>query len=135
MFTPLAIVLIPPVMAAGDAGAEMSQVSFQTAMLLVIVVVLAFLGKKLADLGRTVRELEERLAASAPRATPASVVPPHAPVGGDDVDTETAVVIAATVAALWGPSARIVSVGEPRGGVRLWALEGRRQIFASHKIR
>ncbi|MBE2214323.1 MAG: hypothetical protein IAE82_10670 [Opitutaceae bacterium] len=137
----VAIALVSPVLAAaGGVAAETPQVSFQTAMLLVVVVVLAFLGKKLADLGRAVRDLEERLAArtpagvSEPGANPVQPVA-HAPGEPVDVDTETAVVISATVAALWGPTARIVSVGEPKGGVRLWALEGRRQIFASHKIR
>jgi hypothetical protein len=130
--------LIHPVIAAIEAGGTAEpQVSLGTAMLCVFLVVLGFMGKKLADLGRSVRALEEKLAASPRVGSGPHGAPSHGaghPVDSD-VDTETAVVIAATVAALWGPSARIVSVGEPRGGMKMWAIEGRRQIFASHKIR
>lgn len=136
MIPHLAILLVHPVIAAIEgADAEASQVSFQTAMLLVVVVVLGFMGKKLADLGRTVRDLEDRLAGGTAPSAPASHGAVVSQDASADVDTEAAVVIAATVAALWGPSARIISMGEPRAGVRMWAIEGRRQIFASHKIR
>ncbi len=130
--------LFHPMIAAIEAGGTAEpQVSLGTAMLCVFLVVLVFMGKKLADLGRAVRALEDKLAASPVIGTgrPGASSPVAGRPVDTDVDTETAVVIAATAAALWGPSARIVSVGENRGQVRLWALEGRRQIFASHKIR
>jgi hypothetical protein len=130
--------LVHPVLAAIETGGTAEpQVSLGTAMLCVFLVVLGYMGKRLADLGRSVRALEERLAAASVVATGAHQA--SGPVAGhhvdSDEDTETAVVIAATVAALWGPSARVVSFGETYGGARLWAVEGRRQIFASHKIR
>lgn len=130
--------LFHPLIAAIEAGGTAEpQVSLGTAMLCVFLVVLVFMGKKLADLGRAVRDLEERLEASSVvgGGTHGASNPMAGHPVDSEVDTETAVVIAATVAALWGPTARIVSVGEPRGGMKMWAIEGRRQIFASHKIR
>lgn len=124
-----------PIAAAAEAG-EVA-ISFEAAVLLMVVVVLGFLAKKLADLGRTVRRLENRLAGQAgPAGTGSAVapVPSAAAHAATDIDNEALVVIAATVAAVWGPTARVVSVGEYHGA-RQWALEGRRQIFASHKIR
>ncbi len=121
-----------------DGGAD-PVLSFETAMLFVVLAVVAFLARQVGELRRTVRTLENRLAiapAGLATATAAAAGPSVSEtVPAVDDDDEAAVVIAATVVAVWGRSARVISVKEQRDQPRLWALEGRRQIFASHKIR
>ena len=58
------------------------------------------------------------------------------------VSPEIAIVIAAAVAATVGPEARIISVRSIRPGIRWlgtfgspWSIEGRREIYASHRFR
>lgn len=45
---------------------------------------------------------------------------------------EEAAAIAAVVAAIMGPRSRVISI---RSGMKDWQREGRREHFASHKIR
>jgi hypothetical protein len=54
------------------------------------------------------------------------------------VDSETAAIIAAAIAALLAGPHRLVSVRRaepPTPHLNVWALEGRTQIFHSHKVR
>ena len=54
------------------------------------------------------------------------------PVGGDDPSEEEVVAITAVVTAMMGRRSRIVSI---RTGAKDWNREGRREQFASHRIR
>jgi Na+-transporting methylmalonyl-CoA/oxaloacetate decarboxylase gamma subunit len=63
-------------------------------------------------------------------ATPAPA--PVAPVGGDDPPEEEVVALTAVVTAMMGRRSRIVSI---RSGAKDWNREGRREHFASHRIR
>lgn len=57
----------------------------------------------------------------------------------DGVPPDILVVIAAAVAATLGPHARLVSVRTvrpaPIGLLQPWSIEGRREIYASHRFR
>lgn len=126
-----------PLVAATEAAAGDPAISVEAAVLLVVLVVLGFLGKRLADLGRTVRALEHRLVAGAGNAAPGTAGLSSAtdsPVAAG-VETEVAVVIAAAVVASLGPSARIVTLSDGGTSLQPWSLEGRRQIFESHHLR
>jgi hypothetical protein len=83
------------------------------------------------------------LAATHPEAP---VKTPALAAAGESVDEplppETLVVIAAAVTAMFGPTAQVRDVHlahAPRPSVEAlmlqWSLEGRRQIYSSHKIR
>jgi hypothetical protein len=70
---------------------------------------------------------------------PAVAAPPGSPQAvATSVEPEIAAVIAAAVAVLFNRPYRLVSVQQvstPVPHLNVWALEGRTQIFQSHKIR
>ena len=71
---------------------------------------------------------------SAPVIRPAAVAPPQA----DELTPELLAVIAASVAVTYGPRATVTSVTLTPSVEALmlqWSLEGRRQIYTSHKVR
>lgn len=87
--------------------------------------------KRLAGCIESARVAHERLAAATRVA--ALAARSHAGVPG-----ETVAAIAAAVATVLGQSFRIVSVSRvpaPVPHLNVWALEGRTQIFQSHKVR
>lgn len=131
--------LLVTVMAASEVGApEAPPVPIQTVILLVMLVMLGFIGKKVVDLGRTVRALEAKLGpAHAQRhaAPPAGLAGAAAPGADGEPSPEVVAVIAAAAISVYGDHVRIVSVSESPSTVRPWSLEGRREIFASHSIR
>jgi hypothetical protein len=61
--------------------------------------------------------------------------PQKNPLANDHPNAEIMAAIAATIACVFGPGARVKSV-LPVPGIhifqQIWALEGRRQIYASH---
>jgi len=86
------------------------------------------------------------VAAPAPVATPAPVVAASAPVApapapvAEGEDPTLLAVLAAAVAATLGPNARIVGVnpvlqGQSISAITAWSMEGRREIYLSHRIR
>jgi hypothetical protein len=119
--------------AAGPAEAAVA-IDFPTALLLVLVVCLAFIAKALADLSRRVSDLAATRAitaatrgASGTNGRCSSDAPPPA---------EVLAVIAAAVHTALDQPARIVAVDEVKGAPNgVWSLEGRRQIFSSHRVR
>ncbi len=80
-------------------------------------------------------------ATAQPPPTEAAEAPRERPAEAADrtIPPEIRAVIAASVAAVCGPRARIVGLPPiaPHSGFPLqtWAVEGRRQIYTSHKIR
>lgn len=82
------------------------------------------------------------VAAPAPVSAPAPVAP--APVAAPAVvegeDPALLAVLAAAVAVTLGPKARIVGVspvhqGQSISAITAWSMEGRREIYLSHRIR
>lgn len=148
MITVFSTMFSPSLLAAADS-VPMGFVALGAVALTFVLIVLGFMGQKLAQLTRSVRELEAKLEASAARVAPAesvapreSVPPQPAPaplpasaLGLSGLPSNVAVVIAAAVAATMGRAARVVAVSEVTGIVRPWSLEGRRQIFASRSPR
>ena len=124
--------------AVGSETAEAAIIDFQTALLLVLFVCLAFIAKSLADLNRRVRDLTRERADAGPRdAVTASGRPGPAAPGGDGAMSpgHLAAITAAVYVAIDHP-VRIVAVDEITAEQsRSWSLEGRRQIFTSHRVR
>lgn len=85
------------------------------------------------------------LAATHPEAPPRPAVVPDAPQVMEDeeehIPPEVVIVIAAAVSSLLGPRARISAVELSKHPpsvealMQQWSLEGRRQIYSSHKVR
>ncbi len=72
--------------------------------------------------------------ANALTAAPAGAGPAAAPAAPRAIPPDDLVLIFAAVHATLGPRARIISLA-PRPEARDWAAEGRRAIFATHKVR
>lgn len=94
---------------------------------LVVMVVLIVLWMLTAIIGK----LFSKLASMAPPPSPAAAMPVPGMVSEDEPTEEELVAVSACVAALMGERSRVVSIR--RGGD--WHREGRREHFASHKIR
>jgi hypothetical protein len=119
-------------------------VSLSTGLLVVAIAALLVLARLVADLRARVTSLENSNAPASPGASlPASAAtaaasstparPPSAQV--DAVPPEILAVIAAAIHVTLGREARIVGVTPARIDDHTWSLEGRRQIFHSHKVR
>jgi hypothetical protein len=126
------------------AGAETTEgasavIDFQSALMLMVLVCLAFMAKALADLSRRVREIARtragEVSAGGTGGRSAAADSPARATGTPPTPEELAVITAAVYAALDRPL-RIVAVDEVRGAQSaVWSLEGRRQIFSSHRVR
>lgn len=112
-------------------------IDFQSALMLVMVVCLAFMAKALADLNRRVCDLTETrpgmpATAGSSAGRPTTATPPA------DVALMPATLAAITAAvyATFEHPVQIIAVDEVTAEqARHWSLEGRRQIFTSHRVR
>lgn len=118
-------------MGAAGAGAEPPVIGTSTALLILLIAGVVFLAKAVADLRREVDELRRSLPArppAAPVARPgtatADCLPPHL----------EAAICAAVFVALEGTSARILGITAAPASAN-WSLEGRRDVFGSHRVR
>ena len=123
---------------ASATGASDDAVSVQTAALVLLVGGLCYCFKRLADLHRRI----DGLATSSPAATSAAAASaPQIPsaaasAGNTSLSPEVLAVIAAAVHVAVGGRHRMVDV------VRVgdhdttpWSVEGRREVFRSHRVR
>jgi hypothetical protein len=122
------------------APATSSAISIQAALLIIVFGALIFLVNSLAALRARVDELEQRktlpaVSTAAPQSPPASssALVPASPAA-EAIPTDTLAVIAAAIHVTLQGQARIIAI-TPQGEDRAWPLEGRRQIFHSHKVR
>jgi hypothetical protein len=113
-------------LAAEEQGAS---IDLQTALLVLVAVLLIFVFKALADVRSRLDRLEDGPAGfrSAGR---------RPEQGGDaGIPDEIVAVIAASVVATVGGAHRIVALQPVSPEARAWSLEGRRQVFQSHQFR
>lgn len=113
-------------------------ISLTDALLLLVFAGLLLVAYHLHRIGRQLAALAVQPAASverpAPRVAPVALAP--VPVGaGEGPPPEIQAAIAAAVYVLLGESARVVAITEGAETSQVWSLEGRRQIFASHRVR
>lgn len=116
---------------AAGAGTE-PVIGTSTALLLILVVVVGLLAKAVADLRREVERLRLTLRPEALPA-PAPAAPGPTPAGAMSPELQAAI-SAAVVVALEGAPARIMEISAPVAAPG-WSLEGRREVFGSHRIR
>jgi glutaconyl-CoA/methylmalonyl-CoA decarboxylase subunit delta len=98
----------------------------------IVMAVLALMWGLCSATGWYFRSAAARAAVAAAKVAPSAPGAPPPAVTDGAIPAEEVAVIAAAVALLVGGRARIVSV---QAGNADWSREGRRQIFASHKIR
>ncbi len=101
--------------------------TYQIAGLLLVLGVLAYLCLVVGRLGRAVRSLEQRTAPPATR--------PAAGPAAPTVDGGVVAAIAAAVAVVIRCRHRIVAVQPESNAQRAWSIEGRREIYLSHRVR
>ena len=111
---------------------------FQTVGFIIVLVALGLLTLVLISIGGLFKKWEGQKAASAAGATPEKSLA----LRQEEDPHELLAVIAAAVYSAIGDSHRIVSVRPVINGkiigelyLQAWSMEGRRQHFASHKIR
>lgn len=101
-------------------------VDMRTALLFVVLVVLVFCIKVVSEMRFRMQRLEAHIAeppAQAQRETP------------DDIPPEIVAAITAAIVATVGTSHRIIAVAPLTHDNMAWSMEGRRQVFQSHKLR
>jgi hypothetical protein len=103
-------------------------IELSTALLMIAIAAAFFALKRVLDLGARIDALEQR-----------SPSPPREPQKQDSapeiIRPEIAAVIAAAVHLALGPDHRIVEIAPVSVDQTPWSMEGRRQIFESHKVR
>lgn len=107
--------------------------SFQTVGVVIVMGSLGLLALAVVVIGRGLRLAEPKTVPGGDRAADA-VLP--VPPAGEGIPPEIRAVIAAAVVATLDGSYRVVEI-KTSTDVRLqaWSLEGRRQIFSSHRVR
>lgn len=107
----------------------LSNLSFQSAGLAVVLLSLSLLAMVVAQVGRMLNPRKAAVAKAAPAAAPL-------PAGESGITAETVAVISAAVAVTLHEPHRIVQI-QPSSNpwVQAWSAEGRRQIFQSHHVR
>lgn len=127
--------MISPLIAAtqsvAESAASLGPIDLKTALLITLVVVTAVLiavTRKLTRLHRRIEVLETTAPFPAkntdPTTTKNGAIPP-----------ETVAAISAAIHTTLRGRHRILSVGEINVQRQAWSLEGRRQVFSSHKVR
>jgi hypothetical protein len=90
---------------------------------------------QLQRVARRLAAIEKRLNVAQPQAVPPPPAAPPVVPREESLPAEVAAVIAAACHAALGQGARIVSIADASDLHRVWSIEGRRQIFASHQVR
>ncbi|MFT3782669.1 MAG: OadG family protein [Nibricoccus sp.] len=126
--------MLSPQLLAETPGSS-SSLSIQTILLAVIAVALVAVAFGLAKLSRRVKTVEAT-ATRPPFAPPMPATPsPVAPAVNGKIPPQVVAAISAAVHLSIGSNHRILAVGQPCPHRQAWSLEGRRQVFSSHKVR
>lgn len=123
--------MIPLVLAAARPLAQtedsVSLFDLKTVLLIVVTATLFFVAFKLMHMHRRLEALE-----TASPFPPA--VLPSAPTKAS-LPPQTVAAISAAVHTTLSSRHKILSIGESNSDRQAWSLEGRRQVFHSHKVR
>ncbi len=127
-----------PLLGLVAESAPASPISVPTALLIILGIALIFVAKSVSTLRARVEALEARPAvAPAPAAPVARAAVPQT-AASDAPPPEILAVIAAAVHVALEGRGRVIGVrpvSAVPGAEVMWSLEGRRQIFHSHKVR
>jgi hypothetical protein len=109
-----------------QAESPTSLIDFKTMLLVIVTVALFAVSRKLIGLHRRIEVLET---------TPPFPLSPSNQTRTDAIAPETVAAISAAVHTTLRSRLRILSVGQVSPDRQAWSAEGRRQVFASHKVR
>lgn len=122
--------MIPCVIATAKAMAQAEDpagiLDFKTMLLVAVTVVLFLVTRKLLGVHRRLEALET----AAPFPRPGDISDEQKPI-----PAHTVAAISAAVHTTLNARARILSIGEAHANRQAWSVEGRRQVFQSHKVR
>jgi hypothetical protein len=118
--------LLSTVQNVAQAESPTSLIDFKTMLLVIVTVALFAVSRKLIGLHRRIEILET--APPFPSSLPTQTK-------SDGVAPETVAAISAAVHTTLRSRLRIISVGQVNPDRQAWSAEGRRQVFASHKVR
>jgi hypothetical protein len=118
--------LISTVQNVAQADSPASLIDFKTALLVIVTVALFAVSRKLIGLHRRIEVLET---------TPPFFHRSNKTTPGDPIAPETVAAISAAVHTTLRSRLHILSVGLISPDRQAWSAEGRRQVFASHKVR
>jgi hypothetical protein len=121
--------LASPAFFAAAAAPATQPISVQTALLIILGIILLLAAKSLASLHRRVDALSAAAQPKQAKAAPASEATDGSP------PPEIIAVITAAVVETLGSEHRIVSINADTQDNPSWSHEGRRQIFNSRKVR
>jgi hypothetical protein len=128
--------------ANSSTASATSAVSIPTALLILLALAVVLLAGALAKLRARVASLETQTVTATNETPDASLATPRltsqAATHATDSEIPSAEILAAIAAAIHvtlAGQARIVGVTPAHNEDRVWSLEGRRQIFHSHKVR
>jgi len=118
--------LLSTVQNVAQAESPTSLIDFKTMLLVIVTVALFAVSRKLIGLHRRIEVLETTppFPSSRPTQTTSNAIAP-----------ETVAAISAAVHTTLRSRLRILSVGQISPDRQAWSAEGRRQVFASHKVR
>jgi len=119
--------LLSTVQNVAQAESPTSLIDFKTALLVIVTVALFAVSRKLIGLHRRIEVLETT--PPFPSSLPAKLTPTNT------IAPETVAAISAAVHTTLRSRLRILSVGQISPDRQAWSAEGRRQVFASHKVR
>jgi hypothetical protein len=124
--------MLPPLLSTvqnvAQAESPISLIDFKTALLVVVTVALFAVSRKLIGLHRRIEVLET--GSPFPSANSSKTI-----TNNQAVAPETVAAISAAVHTTLRSRLRILSVGQVSPDRQAWSAEGRRQVFASHKVR
>ena len=122
--------MLPPLLSTvqnvAQAESPTSLIDFKTMLLVIVTVALFAVSRKLIGLHRRIEVLETTppFPSSLPTQTTSNAIA-----------QETVAAISAAVHTTLRSRLRILSVGQVSADRQAWSAEGRRQVFASHKVR
>ena len=122
--------MLPPLLSTvqnvAQAESPTSLIDFKTMLLVIVTVALFAVSRKLIGLHRRIEVLETAppFPSSLPAQTTSNAIAP-----------ETVAAISTAVHTTLRSRLRILSVGQVSADRQAWSAEGRRQVFASHKVR
>jgi hypothetical protein len=112
--------------AIAQAEDPTSFLDFKTVLLIAVTVVLLLVAKKLLGMHRRLEALET--AAPFPK-------PDSAAIESNVIPAHTVAAISAAIHTTLNARHKILSIGEAHANRQAWSVEGRRQVFQSHKVR
>ncbi|MFA5262859.1 MAG: hypothetical protein WC378_03470 [Opitutaceae bacterium] len=129
MFTAISLpLLICSLAMVFDETQSSSGVSMQTAITVILAVIVVYCAKKIMEMHERIAALESRKPSEKSEGTDSETV-------SGPISQEVVAAISAAVVTTFGRHARIIKMRQSPQESHAWSVEGRRHIFHSHSVR